>query len=543
MSDARLQSDPFSDTMSETTDTKSTPLLAFEAITATQTHPASGLQTVIGSAKTQRRADGQLGRFDPISPIEIDEEDAVYAFVHECWELEPDSGFHGRLDPFFVQRLVEANANADQAMEAQSRVQHTRPLLWSDHPQEPWSSSVEALKSVRSFEDTVDLVREVQRGIHEKRAWVKMAVAWIQGGLLEASKKGTVVPANDGFMGSWVHEITELDLYFLLTKAAVPCFFIHELTNREPPSELVALDFVKWTAVVPQLDPEYCPYNCLATSSVNGQVTASEEMLALAIRAGRSLTATGLPFPVDAAQPRAASVDEETEDVVVDEPVSPGRRGNAVLTPFLKFPGLNDTFAPNNVRAWLDGVNRKVPGPRVDYYVEFESAEAALKSAPQSTSASLGDPRAMTAPFALPAYSGPQHLASSLLALPAYASSSLALPAYSGSQRLASSSLAIAAAFLTLAISEPVPRFPASTTPVPHSLPVDHSRRFPASSPDRSFPATFSFSKAKERSLLVPMTVSFQGPWTQQAFSTTVALLYVLRLLLPLAFSLLVIGA
>jgi hypothetical protein len=106
-----------------------------------------------------------------------------------------------------------------------------------------------------------------------------MAVAWIQGGLLEASKKGTVVPANNGFMGSWVHEITELDLYFLLTKAAVPCFFIHELTNREPPSELVALDFVKWTAVVPQLDPEYCPYNCLATSSVNGQVTASEEML------------------------------------------------------------------------------------------------------------------------------------------------------------------------------------------------------------------------------------------------------------------------
>jgi hypothetical protein len=97
---------------------------------------------VIGSTKTQRRADGQLGRFDPtISPqyfdtrrpwlaflpspqVEIDEEDAAYAFVHECWESEPDSGFRGRLDPFFVQQLVEANANADWAMEARSRVRH-----------------------------------------------------------------------------------------------------------------------------------------------------------------------------------------------------------------------------------------------------------------------------------------------------------------------------------------------------------------------------------------------------------------------------------
>jgi hypothetical protein len=62
-----------------------------------------------------------------------------------------------------------------------------------------------------------------------------------------------------------------------------------------------------------------------------------------------------------------------------------------VLTPFLKFLNLNDVFTPNDIRTWLDGANRKVPRcgwrrmlrvarkPRVDYYVEFESAEAALK--------------------------------------------------------------------------------------------------------------------------------------------------------------------
>ncbi|KAJ7794546.1 hypothetical protein B0H13DRAFT_2393349 [Mycena leptocephala] len=367
------------------------------------------------------------------------------------WESEADSGFRGRLNPFFVQRLVDANSKADEAMESRSRVRHSRPLLWSDRPQEPWRTSVEALKSVQRFEDAVDLVREAQRGILEKRAWVKMAAAWIQeGGSLETLKKGVVVPANDDFMGAWIHEITELDLYFLLTKAAVPCFFVHELTDGEPPSELVATDFVKWTAVAPRLDPEYCPYNRLVASSANGQFTALEESLVTVGIPDRThedrLRSSGrwqfglhvpdqLPacrFLFEDGRPRSQSVvsvedaressvlslgpeDEEMEDVqVVEPPVveppSPNKKAtvnvrpqvfaatltypsleSTVLTPFLKFPDLNDVFTPNDVRTWLDGANRKVPGcgwrrvlrvarkPRVDYYVEFESAEAALK--------------------------------------------------------------------------------------------------------------------------------------------------------------------
>ncbi|KAJ7851691.1 hypothetical protein B0H13DRAFT_2359926 [Mycena leptocephala] len=424
---------------------------------------------VIGSTKAQRRADGQLGRFDPTvsaqsfdtrrpwlaflpSPrVEVDDEDAAYTLVLESWESEADSGFRGRLNPFFVQRLVDANSKADEAMESRSRVRHSRPLLWSDRPQEPWRTSVEALKSVQRFEDAVDLVREAQRGILEKRAWVKMAAAWIQeGGSLETLKKGVVVPANDDFMGAWIHEITELDLYFLLTKAAVPCFFVHELTDGEPPSELVATDFVKWTAVAPRLDPEYCPYNRLVASSANGQFTALEESLVTVGIPDRThedrLRSSGrwqfglhvpdqLPacrFLFEDGRPRSQSVvsvedaressvlslgpeDEEMEDVqVVEPPVveppSPNKKAtvnvrpqvfaatltypsleSTVLTPFLKFPDLNDVFTPNDVRTWLDGANRKVPGcgwrrvlrvarkPRVDYYVEFESAEAALK--------------------------------------------------------------------------------------------------------------------------------------------------------------------
>jgi hypothetical protein len=64
-----------------------------------------------------------------------------------------------------------------------------RKLLWDDRPQEPWVNSLEALEKVYKFEDAVNLVHEAQRGIIEKEAWARMALAWIQeGGPLEKMK-------------------------------------------------------------------------------------------------------------------------------------------------------------------------------------------------------------------------------------------------------------------------------------------------------------------------------------------------------------------
>jgi hypothetical protein len=237
-----------------------------------------------------------------------------------------------------------------------------------------------------------------------------MVVAWIQeGGSLEVLKKDAVAPANDDFMGTWIHEITELDLYFLLTKAAVPCFLVHELTDKEPQSELVAPDFVKWTAVAPRLDPEYCPYNRLVASSAEGQFTTSEEDLVTVGVPDRThedwLHSSGcwqfgldppnqLPtcrFLFDAARPRSVSVVsinnfkessplslgpedeemvEEMEDVqaaghiplVEEATVKPSvwpqvfaamltypSLESTVLTPFLQFPSLNDVITPNDI--------------------------------------------------------------------------------------------------------------------------------------------------------------------------------------------------
>ncbi|KAJ7911723.1 hypothetical protein B0H13DRAFT_2328102 [Mycena leptocephala] len=458
-----------------------------------------------GSTKDQRRADGQLGRFDPtISPqyfdarrpwlaflpsprVRIDEEEAAYTPVYSVWESEPDSGFRGRLDLFFLEKLAEANTKADRGVSDCARIRYVQRLLWDDCPQEPWASSVEALKSVRSFEDAVDLVRAAQRGILEKHAWMNMASTWIaHGGSLDKLKEGKIVPADDDLMGVWAHEITELDLYFFLTGAAVPCFLIHELTEGEPPGNLVAPDFTQWTAMAARLDIGWCPYNKLASAAFNGRFTSEEHVLVTvgvpsreaddrirssgrwqlgldghhAVPACRHLleanpsedvemevepvspislgptdkeleevkdlslsltqeiattavealspmphaledphssagTSTRTEIrpraPAAPAAPAKATVATRAKPGVLDATLTYPSLESTVLTPYLKFPGLSDVFTPSDVKAWLDGANRKVPGCgwrriycvprsiRVDYYVEFQSAEAALK--------------------------------------------------------------------------------------------------------------------------------------------------------------------
>ncbi|KAJ7901489.1 hypothetical protein B0H13DRAFT_2335974 [Mycena leptocephala] len=442
-----------------------------------------------GNTLDHRRADGQLGRFDPtISPqyfdarrpwlaflpsprCPVDEDDAAYTPVHEVWESTPDSGFLGRLDPHFLANLNEANAKADRLVLDRSRVRYSRKLLWDDRPKEPWANSLQALEKVYKFEDAVDLVRVAQRGIVEKEAWARMALAWIkEGGPLEKLKDDAIQPADDELMGVWVHGITELDLYFFLTRAGVPCFLVHELTAEEPAGELVARDFVQWTVIATRLLPRKCGYKRLFLDA-GGLFTEKEyNMVTVGVpdrgleERTRSSSRWQLGLTSDDAVPACRHLfdaarkaedediislgptDDEREDRETPAPsvnpavgatvslevahrqvtpaptVSPAPKSapgvapqvasqappvakprapvppmtfpdleSTVITPILRFPELSEAFSPSNMKAWLDGANRKVAGcgwrrifrfqrgKRVDYLVEFESAEAALK--------------------------------------------------------------------------------------------------------------------------------------------------------------------
>jgi hypothetical protein len=95
--------------------------------------------------------------------------------------------------------------------------------------------------------------------------------------------------------------------------------------------------------------------------------------------------------PAVPAAPAKATVVTRAKPGVLDATLTYPSLESTVLMPYLKFPGLSDVFTPSDVKAWLDGANRKVPSCgwrriyrvprsiRVDYYVEFQSAEAALK--------------------------------------------------------------------------------------------------------------------------------------------------------------------
>ncbi|KAJ7831668.1 hypothetical protein B0H13DRAFT_1915343 [Mycena leptocephala] len=119
---------------------------------------------------------------------------------------------------------------------------------------------------------------------------------------------------------------------------------------------------------------------------------SSATMLASHTRANpRVYPCPTLRAPAAPAVPAKVTVQMQTRPRVLNATLTYPSLESTVLTPYLKFPGLSDVFTPGDVKAWLDGANRKVAGcgwrrifhvpqsMRVDYYMEFQSAEAALK--------------------------------------------------------------------------------------------------------------------------------------------------------------------
>ncbi|KAJ7924662.1 hypothetical protein B0H13DRAFT_2315174 [Mycena leptocephala] len=413
-----------------------------------------------GHSLEQRRYDGQLGRFDPtISPQTYDPRRPWLGFmtvpfhpaysdspenerVMDVWISEPDSGYRGRLRPLFLKRLADANTAMDAAIRLLDNVRYSRPQIWDDRPRRPWSTDFDLLTKIERYENAVDTVRELQRGILEKTAWLRMAIAWRdKRGSVENMRKLPILPACDEYMGVWMHGIPEEEMLFFLTCAGVPCYLMHELTAEEPRGEMVTKTFTEATIVNRFLDPYSYEVDRLALTSNGGKFTALEITIAAVMLPARGLELRtcsssrwqlGLtsddPVPsCRALLVRLADAEKAEPDDKEESSISLGSENNegpdvsspgvpnappakkppparpvvptltfpgmesTVITAVLKFPGLPDSFTPADFAAWLTAAGRVVPGcewrvmylhqrkPRVDYFVEFESAEAALK--------------------------------------------------------------------------------------------------------------------------------------------------------------------
>ncbi|KAJ7253203.1 hypothetical protein C8J57DRAFT_1519499 [Mycena rebaudengoi] len=265
--------------------------------------PAFSLTTP--SNLTDRRYDAHLGRFDyscsaqywdrdsPWWPYMrrvrsiLDHDRLVPAFkaLTTVWGDWPGSGSRGYLDPSFVNQLVDLTGFLDQRM-GELRPSDSNSSLWTQHPQFPSPSEVRMLLEVSSWDEAVDLGVAIQRGVHEKDAWVSMreaikALAPISDEKLQSYR---FPPANDSFIGVVVNGMSEQNVLRHMA-AGVPCFVVHRFAPGAVPQSAMGLapargDFLQGTELERLLSDTGNPYQRAARAQcVQDSVGSASEGL------------------------------------------------------------------------------------------------------------------------------------------------------------------------------------------------------------------------------------------------------------------------
>ncbi|KAJ7892953.1 hypothetical protein B0H13DRAFT_2339885 [Mycena leptocephala] len=391
-----------------------------------------------GNSLEQQHYDGQLGCFMTVPFHPAHSDDAANKWVMDVWVSEADSGYRGKLDPLFLKRLADSNTTLDAAICLLNSIRYSRQQLWEDRPQQLWSTALDPLQHITKYEEAVDQVQEIQRGLLEKEAWLRMAIAWRDRRCsAESMQKMPVLPAYDEFMGVWMHGISEEDMLFFLTCAAVPCFLVHELTAEEPRGEMVAQNFTATTIVSKYLEPYAYDVDQLALLANSRKFTASEVTLVTVTTPSWNLDLRmrlsshwQLGLTSDDPTPSSRALLEHLRKESKEDKVSLGSENSGdhgdvpsvavlssspekpsstplrplavptltfpgmestVVTAVLKFPELPVSFSPNDMSAWLTTAACVISGiewrciylfkrsVRLDYFVEFVLSETALK--------------------------------------------------------------------------------------------------------------------------------------------------------------------
>ncbi|KAG9220858.1 hypothetical protein CCMSSC00406_0002542 [Pleurotus cornucopiae] len=106
--------------------------------------------------------------------------------------------------------------------------------LWTHRLLYPTNFNLEALRDITSFEEALDTLTAIQRGIKLRDAWVSYAHLRRQDSWdpVDLSYVFTV-EGNEQYMGVWMSDEVFDDALLYLTRARVACFFLHEYTPEE----------------------------------------------------------------------------------------------------------------------------------------------------------------------------------------------------------------------------------------------------------------------------------------------------------------------
>ncbi|KAJ8690414.1 hypothetical protein PTI98_011842 [Pleurotus ostreatus] len=209
-------------------------------------------------AKGKRRYDGHLGPLDPTyHPQHYQPRRPYLPFIRRHSHLNPPSLFpefvslfddseawssragsetgEGHVTESYVKRLKKRNTSLLQDVKflgdslRESYSERDR-LLWQNRPLYPSNMHIEALRDITSFEEALDMITEMQRGIKLREAWIN----YVQLKNLTPRDPADfahvfAVEGNEQYMGLWMSD--EALLY--MTRSGVACFFLHEYTIQE----------------------------------------------------------------------------------------------------------------------------------------------------------------------------------------------------------------------------------------------------------------------------------------------------------------------
>ncbi|KAJ7179741.1 hypothetical protein C8R46DRAFT_1212281 [Mycena filopes] len=243
----------------------------------------------------QRRYDGQRGISDftqvpqvyqadrpwlgfVYRPSQAPVQNVEYAPAHSVWDNPVGLEEQGRLRRSYVQELRSRSRSLSKEVATRvDKIKPLRPILLDCRPRGPTSDEFDQLEEERRFEIAVDLLADLQREIREKDAWLTLADSVLQNARLpRPTMKDEIAPADERYMGTWINGIDKDDCLWFLCKAALPCFVIHALPEKEAPPADACRNVSERTDVEPLLEPLASEYDRLAMS-VNYRYTTSEQ--------------------------------------------------------------------------------------------------------------------------------------------------------------------------------------------------------------------------------------------------------------------------
>ncbi|KAJ7863279.1 hypothetical protein B0H14DRAFT_3444140 [Mycena olivaceomarginata] len=196
-----------------------------------------------------------------------------YEPAYSVWESEDRT--RGRIRASYVEQLTLRNHEMDRFITYDSDFDKNIPPAYSQNaPKYPDDGRVRDLLSISSFENAVDEIMDVQRGMREKWAWIEM-VGHLKRTRLNPPTASSIPSADDCYLGVWLNGTLHQDCAWLIHDALLPGFVLSELPDYIPVQEDALANFYQRTEIEKfVLVPEACEYDRLALAKCYQWTTA-----------------------------------------------------------------------------------------------------------------------------------------------------------------------------------------------------------------------------------------------------------------------------